>query len=215
MRRTLEPIAMAARRNCEEGLALSREKGNSYGIQYSFMSLGIIAFAEGKYDLASKYLYECLALIREIGDRRVTFYVLYYLGNVAFAKGEYESAYGYFQDSLVMCREINAISYIVYILAGLAGISWVQFEQSTNSDKAQSLQNCVRMCGAINSLLVSTNIILRPPELGYYEKALETARSNLEEEVFNANLVASKEMSLDEAIEYALNISPFPILYHN
>lgn len=195
-----------AYQNSQKALALSREVDMTYGIAYSLLALGMIAFAAGEYDTSRQHLEESLTLCTQTGDKRQIFGILLYLGQVGFAKEEYVKAFQYFQESLVICREINAISYYVFVMAGLAGIGNIQFECSSNSDKSKFLVYCATMCGIIGNLLNSIAIKLREPESGYYKKALETARAYLNEDAFNSALKQGQAMELDEALDYALSL---------
>ncbi len=198
-----EGDTVTAYQNSQRALALGKEIGLTYGVEYSLLSLGMIAFAAGEYDKSHQYFEEYLALCLETGDKRQFFYIFLYQGHIAFATGEYAKAFQYFQDSLQSCLEINAKSYFVFALAGLAGIGYVQLERSSDSDKSKILLYCARMCGIINNLLNSTGIVLRQPELGYYEKAVQTARIELGVEAFNVNFAAGEAIKLEKALEYA------------
>jgi tetratricopeptide (TPR) repeat protein len=101
-------------------VALSREIGNRAGEASATGKLGLVFWAQGRYEEARAHLEKQLALSREIEDRRGEAMATGYLGNVLFGHGRYEEARARLKESLAITREIGLRQVEGHALASLA-----------------------------------------------------------------------------------------------
>jgi predicted ATPase/DNA-binding SARP family transcriptional activator len=112
----------------QESLAISRARGDEWGIVRALISLGDKAIDRREYAEARGYLEESLQRCRAIGDRRGLAHSLDELGLAALAQGEYREAQRLFEESLAALREIedewgvavalNDLGLVAYRLGG-------------------------------------------------------------------------------------------------
>jgi predicted ATPase/DNA-binding XRE family transcriptional regulator len=178
----------------EEGLTLQRELGNKLGIQFSLGHLGNVAFAEGDYSSARQYFEESLALNKELGNKSSISILLYELGIVVYMEGDYSKARPLFEESLILQIELG---YKVGIAMSLAGLGEV------TADTGQPRRG-TRLMGASEGLYESIGGVMEASDRIPYDRALASARSQLGDEDFETAWQEGQAMSLEQAIEYAL-----------
>jgi predicted ATPase/DNA-binding CsgD family transcriptional regulator len=91
----------------EEGLALSRELGDTAGIARFLQGLGWVAWHRGNYTAARRLTEETLALWREVGDKERVAWTLSMLGLLYEVQGEPERARSLSEESLALHRELG------------------------------------------------------------------------------------------------------------
>lgn len=146
------------------------------------------------HDAEAKILYEQnLALVRELGDSRAIALTLCNLGNMATTRNEYEKAQTLYKESLVLRREIGDKTGIPDCLEGLAGVARVQ----NKPERA--------VCLLCASEILREAIGLFPAEYrADYERLWNILRTQLNEPAFAIAQAASRSMTLEEIMDYAL-----------
>jgi predicted ATPase/class 3 adenylate cyclase/Tfp pilus assembly protein PilF len=208
---------VSARSLLEEGLALQREIGDKYQSAYTLSSLGSVALQQEEYAAARSLYEESLALQGEFGDKYGIAYSLSSLGSVALQQEEYAAARSLYEESLALQREIGNKQGIATSLAGLGGlavavgrgdradsVSQVENSGRTGSNTPDETGRGVRLLGAGEVLLESMGAVLDATEELAYERAVASARAQLGEEEFERLRQEGQDMSMEQAIEYAL-----------
>jgi predicted ATPase/class 3 adenylate cyclase len=106
----------------EEGLVLSRNMGDIFGIAFSLYVLGWIATGCGEYDRARSLLEEALTLFREVGNKDRLGWTLNALGNLENAQGMYVQARARYEEALSLFRQMDYKEGIGVMLCQLACI---------------------------------------------------------------------------------------------
>jgi predicted ATPase/class 3 adenylate cyclase len=178
----------------EESLALRRELGEKGGIALSLNNLGTLAWQRGDYTGAGALLEESLALRRELGDRKGIANSLGNLGGMACEQGDYTGAGALYEESLALRRELGDKQGIAVSLAGLGVVAVGMGE----------VERGAKLLGVVEGLLESLGAVLNREDRLPYERAVASARSLLGEEAFERAWQEGRGMSMEEAIDYAL-----------
>ena len=144
------------------------------------------------------------------------------------ARGDYASARSLYEESLAITRELGDKGGIAASLVGLAGLtvrkaSAVSAEGAGGRARAGSgmatkgehrehgeegkqglMERGAKLLGAAEALLQSIGAVLGPGDRQIYERAIAIAREELGEEGLEAARQEGRAMSLEQAIEYAL-----------
>ena len=106
----------------EEGLALSRELGDTAGIACFIHGLGWVAWSRGNYPAARRLAEEALALWREVGDKECIPWALHLLASLASQQGEYARARALCEESVTIHRESGNKGGLAHELCQLAEV---------------------------------------------------------------------------------------------
>jgi class 3 adenylate cyclase/predicted ATPase len=178
----------------EECLKLSREMGDVRGISAALNNLGAVAYTQGDYATARALQKESLALKRTRGDKRGITTSLINVGNLAIEQNDSALAQATYLESLGLSNEMGDKKNIVYNLSGLAAVAILLGD----------LPRAVRLAAVAETLRLNLGAGWEPIEGRIYDRTLAAAKAALSEEVFNAAWNAGKQMTLEGAIEYAL-----------
>jgi len=223
-----------ARSVLEEALTIFRELRSKSGIAMALGDLGDIAAAEGDYATAASRFEESLVLFRELGAKRaianvlnaqaeITLHQGHYaevralideamklskdldkhemarslriLGGLTHRQDESERAKALFKESLTLSRAAGNKRAIIMCLVGLAGIG-VQRELASGS----------RLLGAAESLRRQLGVPLPAMYHEEYERTVSALRAALGEEAFAVAWAEGQAMTLDQAVEFALDV---------
>ena len=100
-----------------------------------------------------------------------------------------------YAESLALCQEMGDKINMVCNLSGLAAVV----------AHATDLSRAARLAAAAETLRLSVGVTREPVEGRIYEQAVASARAGLSEAAFKAAWVEGEQMSLNEAISYALS----------
>jgi non-specific serine/threonine protein kinase len=184
----------------EESLTLARAAGDTFRIAATLNDLGELARCERHFAEAHSSYEESLSLWREIGSVREAPATLHNLAYACLHQGEIERAYALFRESLEAQRAQNNRDGVLKSLLGLAA------HASATGLAAES----VRLYTAVAANAGSNSAILWPPEKIEYEHYSGLARAKLSATEFEAEQAKGRALSVEQAIEYALNL-PIPI----
>jgi predicted ATPase/DNA-binding CsgD family transcriptional regulator len=186
-----------ARSSFEEGLEIFREMDDKWGIVSTLAHLGIIPFGAGDNAGATRYFEEAVALSHDIGGRIPAAYIsLYNLALIARSEGDDGRASGLYVEGLNLAVEVGDKANVAYCLEGLAGLIGHHGEP----------ERAVRLYGASEALLESVGapLYVHAQDRAIYEKAVETLRSRLGEDAFQAAWAEGRVMTSEQAVDYAL-----------
>jgi predicted ATPase/DNA-binding CsgD family transcriptional regulator/Tfp pilus assembly protein PilF len=186
----------------EEALKLLREVGNKWGISNVLANLGMACFGGGDPEGAGRHFEEALAISREIGDRLSGYVSLYNLALSSRARGDNERAARLYAEGLNLAEEIGDEANAAYCLEGLA----VLIAESGEPERA------VKLLGASEALLeaVGAPLYAQVPDRASIERTVEALRYRMGDTVFEASWGEGRAMSLERAVECALEAPPTP-----
>ena len=185
---------IVARALYEESLSIDRELGNKNGITLSLLNLGEVASYQGDYEAAKSLFEESLSLCRELGDKRGTARSLNNVGELACEQGDYEAARALMEESLSLRRELGDKWGIAYSLEAFASLAVAEGQP----------ERAARLWGAAEALREAIHAPLPPNEREQYARDLAAVRATLGEEAFSAAWAAGRAMTIEQAMEYAL-----------
>lgn len=188
-----------ARALLEESLSLFREVGDGGGVAKVSWALAGLEHELGQHEAAEVHGSEALRVFRELGDRFQTGWTLHLLGITSIGRGRLDEARARLSEALRLFREAEDTSAIVLLLADFVELALAERDG----------ERALRFCGAEAALRESTGVGLpgwvRPQE----------ERRRLAEELVPPESAASAwaegyDLTLDQAIDYALGQAPAP-----
>lgn len=190
----------SARGLYEESLAIRRELGDRRGIALSLGTLGNVELGLGRTAAAQALHEESRAIFQELGDRLCLALSLNNLGRVACGQGKLPAAKDLHARSLEMRRELSDRSGIVDSLEGIADVvardgEWVR---------------AARLWGAADSCREEMASPIEPGDRESYNRTLDSARQALGNEAFAAAWKGGSAMTMEQAIETALESAALP-----
>ncbi|MBI1742119.1 tetratricopeptide repeat protein [Candidatus Acetothermia bacterium] len=178
----------------DESLALKRELGDQRGISYSLSNLGVLAYLQGKYEQAVVFYEESLQIRRALSDKMGVAGSLINLASVRLEQGKYRQSIALSKEGLAVARELGAKALVIECVGGLASALGV------SSDPEQA----ARLFGAVEALSEAFKIPVQAVDRANFERKVALTRSRLSPEIFAAAWAMGRAMSLEQAIEYAL-----------
>jgi tetratricopeptide (TPR) repeat protein len=221
-------------RLAEESLAVARLVGDEWTLGHSLTRLGNAAHDQGDYARARSMLEEARALATRLGDRSALAWATHSLAAVTLEEGDYDQAHALYEESITVWRELdvtgavaNALCDLGFValhqgrygqarshfgesLGGSREVGWTEtvayclvgFAASAASEGAE--EPAARLLGAAHAARDSVGIRFAANVRGFGERTANSARAKLGDERFAAALRHGEEMSLDDAIAYAL-----------
>jgi non-specific serine/threonine protein kinase len=157
--------------------------------------LGLIEGARGNYGRATALLEESLALERATGDTVGLASTLRTFGRVMLWQGNHERAMALYQESLILLRTIGTRRVgIAMCLEGLAAAAVMQ----------EQPERAARLFGAAEALRDTIHAPLPPTYRADYDRQMSHLRARLEETALTAAWAEGRAMTIEEAIECAL-----------
>ncbi len=182
----------------EKSLTLLRELGERKDSIGALLMLAHVARDQHQYERASALLEKVLAVTRETGDKWSTATALALTGLVALDQGDYEQSMALYRESLPLAQEVGNKPAIAMCLEGLAGVA----EAHDQSEQA------ARLYGAAEALrdtigtaqVLADRVVVR----ANYARNAAAVRAALSEEAFAKAWAEGRAMTLEQAIEVAL-----------
>jgi len=188
----------------EESLPILREVGDKQGIALSLLSLGIVAFLQGDYVRARTLNEESLSIFTEQGLGAGRADLLNNMGNVAYMEGDFDHARSLHTESLRAKRESG---YMLGIALSVGGVGEAAIGLGKRDGKVDWVEKGAVLLGASDGLHKEIEAIREGDDAIPYDHAAEAARAQLGEERFERLRGEGRAMSMEEAIEYALEES--------
>ncbi len=179
----------------EESVALWREFGDQRGIAEHLIALGTALFQQGDVERASTLFEESLASARASEDRLSTAWALYSLAYIGLAHSEYGRAMALITECIALFQQLGNTLSIAYCLEVAASVA----------ARRQDAARAARLWGASEAQRESLDTP-RAEADRRYEHYLEAARSQLDEESYARAEAEGREMTLAQAVEYALSL---------
>jgi predicted ATPase/DNA-binding SARP family transcriptional activator len=176
-----------------ESLASARAVKNTNMIAWNYEGMGNLDILLGQYGPAQALLEESKGLLQEVGDHWRLAFTLRRLGRVARLQGRYDQAARFYTESLHLARKSDWHQTLAWCLASLAELAALR----------DQLQKAARLWGAANGI-PELYIDFGLTERLELEQMSGTIRAQLDEATFTAEQTAGRQMTLAEAIVYAL-----------
>jgi predicted ATPase/DNA-binding NarL/FixJ family response regulator len=186
----------------EESVHLFLEVEEKWGAAIQFCFLAVAWRDRGDHGRAKRLAERGLALSREVGERQAISAALYTLATLAQAERDHERARDLFEEGLSVSAELGNEADVAHCLEGLASVA----------AEGGRIARAARLWGAEEALLekIEAAVYTYVPDRSVHRSQVAAARSQLEEEAFAAAWAEGRAMSLEEAIEYALDRSTTP-----
>ena len=185
---------VSARPLQEESLILCREIGDKMGIARALLNLGYIAFGEGDSTTACSLFEQCRELYQKLENKEGIGQSLLNLGILASEKHDYATAHALLDQGLTLNRALDAKSLIAFFLEAFAALAARQ----------QKLERSARLWGAAEAIRKAIGTPLPPYERVRYDRWVMDARDSLGAASFAAAWEQGSSMTIEQAIEYAL-----------
>ncbi len=190
----------AARVLLEESLTIARQADDSYRIAHTHNSLGDLARCEGHFAQAHAHYEECLTLLRELGAARDIPVTLHNQAHVYLQQGDIHRAHALFRESLNAQRTRNNREGIIQGLLGFAALAVA----------SGLITESARLFGAAAASGAWNTAIFWPAKAIEQDYYMRLIQAKLNDTAFEAEQARGRALSIEQAIEYALNL-PLPL----
>jgi non-specific serine/threonine protein kinase len=189
-----------SRERFEDSLRLFRISGEKWGEAHTLAYLGLAPLLNGELEPARRCFEEGLAASRAAGDRIAAHQALYKLGLLALAERDLDRADEYLREGLSLADEVRDIINAPYFVKGLGQVAGLRGHA----------EFAVRLLGAAETALRATGSAPYRyiPDQALQDRIFATARDALGEAAFEEGWRQGRAMTLQEAVEYALQPSP-------
>ena len=184
-----------AEENLRQGLALSREAGDRYGISHALLELAQLAMARADHGGAALLLAEAEAISRAEGDWISLSANLSVQALAAQLRGEDDRSEALLREGVELAAGLRDAWTVVLCATGLASVAARQGRPA----------RAARLFGATEALREKTGVAVSWSSWRTLsERGLKEARESLGPEAFEREWALGKTMSLDETVAEAL-----------
>lgn len=167
---------------------------NKGAMAATLFELGEVAWAKGDLDQAAKRYEEAMAKGREINGQFTIASALNGLGKVARTRGDYATAHTLQQEALQILQKVGTQWGVAYALELVAALVITH----------EKMEFAARLFGTTESFYKQFRFLMSPLERDHHEFNVRAVQAALGEDAFSAAWTAGKAMTMDEAIELAL-----------
>ena len=179
-----------------QALSFARENGEKRAIGACLYNLAESYDLTGEVETSRRFWEEGLNMFRMEGDQTHIAWGLEGIAGTAYLAKDFAGAFKFHLESLKFKLEVMDKLGIAFSLEGLAQISAAQEE----SERAAVLW------GAANHLREALNVPIESSREHLYASLIPIARDQIGERVFEQAWRKGREMTLNEATEFALNV---------
>ncbi len=223
-----------ARSLFEQSFKIYHEHRDESGMAWSIFLMGSMAAVAGQYKEAEQLYKKSLAKFQELGDRSRIAFVFSGLGELERFIGNYELAYKFWEQNLYAMQELHSRSALSFPFLGLAWVSlgMGKFAKATNlfreglkisnefGDKSNVALALAGLAGVLGmtgkpeqaallfgtaKLMAENTGYLEPADQKDFDHYLKIAREQLDESSFEKAWAEGRAMTMEQAIEYALD----------
>jgi predicted ATPase/class 3 adenylate cyclase/DNA-binding XRE family transcriptional regulator len=188
---------MEARQTFEQSLALFQECGDNIRVVNQKGELAAIAFEEGKYAEAQERYEEVLSSYRQARFNLLMSVPLYMLGAIAIRTGDYAGAKTRFSECLLFEQQRGMNSLVLECLMGLAGIASTE----------KRFERAAQLVGMLELQVRTRQIPVEKGSQAELDRLTTFLREELGDVEFEAFATSGRAMTMEQAIEYALETS--------
>ena len=223
-----------AQKYYEESGLLAKEMGDQDGFAVALACIGLVAEKLGDDERAMDLYEEALQIEKAVKSKSMISWILRFMGMMYIRLGEYEKAEALLEEDIEICRKMGTQVYLAHSLQTLGMIACYQenfpkarslYDQSLHLlrplDGKVDIAECIISIGRFVAAQGSFEKFARflgmaEGAVPYIknrmyllfrtetEKFITRARAALGDEAYTAAHEAGKQMSLDEAVAYAL-----------
>jgi tetratricopeptide (TPR) repeat protein len=188
---------MEARKYLDESLELWQKIGpdGKFGHAWTMVFLGDVALNRGETELARKLYEEVVFILRGTGDINFLAYSVRRLGQLLWREGEWEEAFSLCKESLDHNLNVGSPRGVISCLAGFAAIAIAEGKYPRAG----------QLMSAVETQMVSLGITPMYMDQQEFKRNYVLLHETLNEKTLHRYWVKGKEMSLDEAIAFALD----------
>jgi non-specific serine/threonine protein kinase len=194
---TSEENFVTARSALEESMTLFRETHDEWGYAVALMSLGYSAYRKDDQATALTLNQQALTVFRELGDTYFQSVCLYEIGNLRAKQGDWERGLAELRESLTLSRRLGSKYESA---AGLLRLA--ETEQQLGKPA-----RAVRLYCAARNAYDSIGA-WHPQDESKLEEHLASCHTALSESAFVEAVEEGRAMTMEQAIQYALEMSP-------
>ncbi|MBK7317670.1 protein kinase [Candidatus Villigracilis affinis] len=183
----------------EEGLAVYRSVGDKSCIAEALEALGTLAHIQGDDEQAVVLYKESLEIYRELHYVGGLLSLLFESGCIIQSQGDNEQAATLFTEALVLAQEADDKNILAQALAGLGGVAGAKGRP----------EQAALLLGASEAIFNALGVeifSLSHHRLVDYKGWVANVRSQLDEATFKAVWIEGRAMTLEQSIEYALEV---------
>lgn len=180
----------------KEGIQLLRETGSHWLVAMTEFGFGLFAAAQGNYTQARAQFEVCLPLFTELGDRHRLSMIHSEFAHLERREGHFEKAKLHYHETIQEWQKLGHRAAVAHELECLAFIAKVQEDD----------QRAARLLGAAEILRENINIPMMPTERVEYDREVSDLRANMDETAFAKAWAEGRALTMEQAIEYALEI---------
>ncbi len=156
--------------------------------------LGDVLRLQGETERATSLYEQSMALLRETDNKRDLINAIHGTGYVALARGDLEKAKRLFKENLQQRRQLGSKRDLIGSLVGFAHLAAAHGR----------MLPAACLLGAVQGLLEALGLGLEPIVRVDCDRALAVVRAASDDEAFAAAWDAGRAMTLEQAVEYAL-----------
>jgi tetratricopeptide (TPR) repeat protein len=188
---------LEAQRYLEESLALWREIGpeGRFGRAWTLVFLGDVALNRDNTKIARELYVEVVSILRGTGDINFLAYAVRRLGQLLWREGEWEEAFALCKESLDYNLHISSPRGVISCLAGFAAIAVARGKYPRAG----------QLMAAVETQMVSLGITPMYMDQQEFNRNYARLHQDLDEKTLKKLWTKGKEMSLDQAIAFALD----------
>jgi non-specific serine/threonine protein kinase len=179
-----------------ESLSMHQALGNETGAAWALFHLGMAAGNQDDWRSSIELLEESLERYRALGNGRFAAMTCMNLGAALTGLGNFERATGLIREGLT---GLQAVGERAFMLSGLLTLAWV-------AACAKQPDRAARLLGAGAALRTTTGAILGPVNRRTHDMVFDMIRPRLGQTALDDALARGRTMSLDEAIEEAMQL---------
>jgi tetratricopeptide (TPR) repeat protein len=183
-----------ARAYSEKAIAIMRENGNHWFVGIALFGLGMMEIQQGNFDEARSKFKSAQSYLLEMGDKHRINMISSELAHIERYEGHYQQARVLYAETLREWQRIGHRAAVTHQLESIAFIAKA-LEQTDRS---------ARLLGAAESLREKIGTDMTPQEREEYEKEVADLKANIDEKLFASLWADGRSMTMEEAIELAL-----------
>jgi predicted ATPase/DNA-binding XRE family transcriptional regulator len=183
-----------AQRSLEESLKLYDSLNDIHGVANTLINLGNISQSQGDDVRGLKLFEESLEIFQRLAYKRGIAYASLNLGNITRAQEDVQRSWEFYKESLLLSYELGDRWSVAYALSGLANVLCSEGQHMLSA----------RVQAVVTYLLDELATEFEPFEQREYNKTTTALQAALGEEGYRQGLEVGKTLSLEKAIELAI-----------
>jgi predicted ATPase/class 3 adenylate cyclase/DNA-binding XRE family transcriptional regulator len=178
----------------EEGIRLLKEAGSQWATAMTLYGYGAFASRQGFYDEARLHFKDSLALLTELKDRHRLTMIHSEFAHLERQQGHFAEAEALYRETIQEWQNIGHRAAIAHQLESFAFMAKAQEED----------RRAAKLFGAAEILRENTNLPMNVVEQVEYDREVNDLRANMDEASFAKAWAEGRAMTMEQAIEFAL-----------